>query len=86
MKEVETIILEDKLEYAIMDTILVNDTKYMYLGLVSELAEESKKHSKIVIRKLDKKEKNIIGLDNEEEYKMALETFVNKWKEKESVS
>lgn len=77
-KELEVVKLEDKLEYAIMDTIEIKGIKYVYLSLVEELKQTEKKLPTIVIRKLDEKEKNILGLDTEEEYKMALETFVSK--------
>lgn len=82
--EVETVLLEDKKEYAIIDTIEKEEVKYIYLGLVEELESEENKNPLIVIRKLDKKGKNILGLDSEEEYKMALEMFVNKRKEIEN--
>lgn len=83
-KEVEIVKLEDKLEYAIVDTIEIAEIKYVYLGLLEELEKESTKHPTVVIRKLDKKEKNILGLDTEEEYKVALEAFVKKHKENEN--
>lgn len=80
MKEVEVVHLEDKQEYAIVDTITINDTKYIYLGLVKEMEKEKVENPEIVIRKYDKKEKYILGLDTEEEYNEALEAFFNKWK------
>ena len=82
--EIETVILEDKKEYAIVDTIEIEEVKYLYLGELEELQSEDDIMPTVVIRKLDKKEKNILGLETEEEYKMALETFVNKWNKENS--
>lgn len=84
MKEVEVVLLEDKQEYAIVDTISIDDTKYIYLGLAKEMENEKMENPEIIIRKYDKKEKYILRLDTEEEYNKALETFVNKWKELEN--
>lgn len=84
MKEVEVVLLEDKQEYAIIDTIPIEDTKYIYLGLVKEMEKEKIETPEIVIRKYDKKEKYILGLDTEEEYTKALEAFLTKWKSLEN--
>lgn len=84
MKEVEVVLLEDKQEYAIVDTISIDDTKYIYLGLAKEMENEKMENPEIIIRKYDKKEKYILGLDTEEEYNKALETFANKWKDFEN--
>lgn len=84
MKEVEVVLLEDKQEYAIVDTISIDDTKYIYLGLAKEMENEKMENPELIIRKYDKKEKHILGLDTEEEYNKALEVFVNKWKELEN--
>lgn len=84
MKEVEVVFLEDKQEYAIVDTISINDTKYIYLGLVKEMEKEKIESPEIVIRKYDKKEKYILGLDTEEEYKEALKVFLDRWKNLEN--
>lgn len=84
MKEVEVVVLEDKQEYAIVDTISINDTKYIYLGLVKEVEKETIENPEIIIRKYDKKEKYILGLDTEEEYKEALKAFLDKWKDLEN--
>ena len=82
--EVKTVILEDKKEYVIVDTIEIDGIKYLYLGELEELQSESVSMPTVVIRKLDKKEKNILGLDTEEEYKSALEAFANKWNNQNS--
>ncbi len=79
MTEVKVVRLEDKEEYVIVDTISIHDIKYIYLCLPNELENENTEISEMVIRKLDKKEKNILGLDTEEEYKVALDAFAKKW-------
>ena len=75
--ELETIILENKEEYIVIDTIEIQGSKYIYLGKQQELENNSMEN--IVIRKLDKKEKYILGLDNREEYKLALEAYISKY-------
>ena len=73
----ETVTLGDNLEYVIMDTLEINGIKYLYLENVKYLQEEKDK-PEIVIRKLDATEEMILGLDNEEEYLKALESYVSK--------
>lgn len=73
MIEVETIVLEDHKEYAIMDTIPIHGVKYLYLSQVENAQA-------LCIRKLSLDEKDILGLSNEEEFKMALEAYVIKYK------
>lgn len=73
---VETVILEDKQEYIVVDTIEINNIKYLYLGTQKDLEAKSVMP---VIRKLDQLEENIIGLETEEEYKKALKAYVEKW-------
>ncbi len=80
MMKVKTVQLEDNEEYVIVDTILIEDTKYIYLSLPNEIESEEIEMPEIIIRKYDKKEKYILGLDTEEEYNKALKVFVNKWK------
>lgn len=75
--DIETIILENKEEYVLVDTIEIQNNKFIYLGKQEEIANNSIQN--IVIRKLDKKEKNILGLDNREEYKLALEAYITKY-------
>ncbi len=76
MNITEVVILEDNQEYGIVDTIEINNTKYIYLYEMRYLNENKK--PEIVIRKLDKTEENIVGLDSQEEYIDALEKFVKK--------
>lgn len=78
--KVKTVQLEDNEEYVIVDTILIEDTKYIYLSLPNEIESEEIEMPEIIIRKYDKKEKYILGLNTEEEYNKALKVFVNKWK------
>lgn len=78
--KLKTIQLEDKENYAFIDQIKEKDVNYIYLSPVNELEDENIDNPIIIIRKLDKKEKYILGLDTEEEYKMALELFVRKGK------
>lgn len=73
MIEVETVVLEDNKEYAILDTIPINGVKYLYLARVE-------KPEDLCIRKLSSDEKNILGLENEEEFKMALHAYATKYK------
>lgn len=80
MMKVKTVQLEDNEEYVIVDTILIEDTKYIYLSLPNEIESEEIEMPEIIIRKYDKKEKYILGLNTEEEYNKALKVFVNKWK------
>lgn len=71
----KSVVLEDKLEYIIIDTIEIDNIKYLFLEDKNE-KEASKPN--VVIRKLDSKEKNILGLENEEEYNKALQSFIDK--------
>lgn len=80
MMKVKIVQLEDNEEYVIVDTILIEDTKYIYLSLPNEIESEEIEMPEIIIRKYDKKEKYILGLNTEEEYNKALKVFVNKWK------
>lgn len=74
MIEVETVTLEDEKEYAIMDTISINRVKYIYLCATDNIGD-------ICIRKLSSDEKDILGLEDEEEFKMALQVFGKKYED-----
>ncbi len=69
--KLETITLEDNKTYYILDTIPIENTKYLFLS------EEN--GSNVVIRKLSQDEKDVIGLNTEEEYNNALNTYLNKY-------
>ncbi len=73
MKEIETVVLEDNKEYAIMDTIPIDGVKYIYMCQVDNAQA-------LCIRKLSSDEKNILGLSSEEEFQMALQAYVTKYK------
>ena len=76
--KMQTIRLEDKEEYIVLEQLYINETKYVYLALKDELENEDVKILTIVIRKFDKKEKYILSLDTKEEYKQALVFYLNK--------
>lgn len=71
----KSVVLEDKLEYVIIDTIEIDNVKYLFLENINE---KDASNPNVVIRKLDSKEKNILGLENEEEYNKALQSFIDK--------
>ena len=66
MIEVDYIILEDGLEYAIVDEIVISDIKYIYL------VEENS--NKFELRKLNDNE-DLIKVNNEQEYTKAMLEF-----------
>ena len=69
--EVETVVLENEKEYAVIDTIIINSIKYIYLCSVEQTEE-------FCIRKLSQDEKEILGLETEEEYNTALKIYGEK--------
>lgn len=72
--EIEIVKLEDKREYVVLEALEINGIKYLFLGLLEEVGMDIKVPT-LVIRKLDQKEKNIIGLESEEEYNNVLNIF-----------
>ena len=66
MIEIDFIMLEDGLEYAIVDELVINNIKYLYL------VEE--KSNKVELRKLDEND-NLIKLTSNEEIKKAMLEF-----------
>ncbi len=71
-KEVETLILEDNKEYAIIDEIEYNNYNYLYLS-------DIKNPKSFCIRKEEKNDKTLIlGLDDNKEFDDALERFAKK--------
>lgn len=66
MIEIDYIKLEDGLEYAIVDEIVINDVKYLYL-----VQEET---NKFELRKLDDQD-YLIKVENKEEYQKAMVQF-----------
>ena len=71
----ETTVLEDNLEYIILDTIMVNGNNYVYL-INKDLKDRNIQD--ICIRKIVDEGKNLIGLDSEEEFQKSLVSFLNK--------
>ncbi len=73
MEYVDAVTLEDGLKYIVTDEIEINNNKYVYLT-------EENNIEKIGIRKVrvqDGKEV-LVGLDNENEFRMALTAFGKK--------
>ena len=66
MIEVDYITLEDGLNYIIVDEIIINNIKYLYL------VEENSKNCEL--RKTDEQE-NLIKLNNQEEHTKAMLEF-----------
>ena len=75
MKEIEVVKLEG-IEYMIIKELIIDGVTYIHLAKV-ESPEE------FCIRKIQiiDKEEMIVGLDNKEEFDMALEVFNNNHKE-----
>lgn len=72
--EIDKIVLEDNKDYFILDTLLIDQTKYLFLS------ENLNCHTSI-IRKLSTNGKEILGLNSEEEYDKALCFFIEKYKD-----
>lgn len=72
----EVVTLEDNKDYLVLDTLEIDEIKYIYLCLVTDQEKKS-----VCIRKLVDDEKNIVGLDSEEEYKKALNAYIIKYKD-----
>lgn len=69
----EIIRLEDNLDYVILDTIEINNIKYVYLSL---LTENQKKE--VCIRKISGD--YLVGLDSKFEFENALNAYAEKYK------
>ncbi len=74
--KLETVVLEDNQQYAILDTIQIKGVKYIYLNCI-----EDTEKPQVCIRKLSDNEEEILGLENEEEYNIALKTYTDKYKD-----
>lgn len=72
----EVVTLEDNRDYIVLDTINIDGIKYIYMVLAT-----SEKEKSVCIRKLVDNEENIAGLDTEEEYKKALDAYIEKYKD-----
>ena len=71
MKELEVVVLEDGIEYAIIDKIRINGEDYIYLANTNDEKD-------FCIRKMKETEteRHIIGLDSDEEFNYILTLFV----------
>lgn len=72
--EINKVTLEDNLEYNIIATIKIGDVKYLYLSGCGDT-------NNTCIRKLNKNETEILGLENEMEYQKALIAFNKTYKD-----
>lgn len=73
MVEVNTMILENGVEYTEVDNLIYNDVKYVLLSNVKNVKDSC-------IRKLSvgDNEKYVCRLENENEFEMILKMFVEK--------
>ena len=63
-KDIEIIKIDDK-DYAVIDEATYNEDTFLYLSNIQNLED-------VLIRKLDKNDKNIVvPLDNEQEFEIA---------------
>lgn len=74
MKELDTIKLEDGLIYVIVETIEIDNNKYVYLTNIED--EKDFCIRKIII---ENNEEILIGLDSEEEFNKALSYLQEKY-------
>lgn len=72
MEDVEIITLEDGKDYMVTDEFEINKVRYVYLTNEEDIAD-------ICIRKINiiNNEEYLVGLDSEEEFKNALQEFLN---------
>lgn len=72
-KEITTVVLENGLEYLIIDEILDNNNNYVYLTNVND--EED-----FCIRKyiIENDNEIYVGLDNDDEFDQALQLYAKK--------
>lgn len=74
--DVEFITLEDGLEYAILDEIVIDDIKYVYLS-----AEEDDMKFRIRKMKTAGNIEMLVGLDSDDEFDKALLYYTKKHKD-----
>lgn len=74
-EEINIVVLEDGLEYAVIDEIKHNDNKYIYLTNVNDVED-------FCIRKIivEETQKFIVGLDDDKEFDLALMLFAKNHK------
>lgn len=73
MEDVKIITLEDGKDYMVTDEFEINKVRYVYLTNEEDIAD-------ICIRKINiiNNEEYLVGLDSEEEFKNALQEFLNR--------
>lgn len=71
----EKVLLEDNNWYLILDKLVINNQKYIYL-----VQSTNAKKKQICIRKLVDNDTNLVGL-TEPEYKIALNTYALKYQD-----
>lgn len=73
MENIEIITLEDGKDYMVTDEFEINKVRYVYLTNEEDIAD-------ICIRKVNiiNNEEYLVGLDSEEEFKNALQEFLNR--------
>lgn len=73
MVEINTIVLENGIEYTEVDDLIYNDTKYILLSNVKNVKDSC-------IRKLtvENNEEYLSRLDNDNEFEMILDMFLEK--------
>lgn len=73
MVEINTIVLENGIEYTEVDDLVYNDTKYILLSNVKNVKDSC-------IRKLtiENNEEYLSRLDNDNEFEMILDMFLEK--------
>ncbi len=65
----------DNQEYILLDTIVLNGVKYLYLVEATDNKEKA-----ICIRKLVDQETNMVTLDSEDELNQAFQAYITKYK------
>ena len=75
-EEIEVITLEDGLDYEVIDEIIENGTKYIYLS-----NEENEKDFCIRKEIIEEGQEFIVGLDSKTEFDKALLYFTKKHKD-----
>ena len=73
MREFNTMVLEDGIEYTEVDNLIYNDFKYILLSNINNVKESC-------IRKMpvEENDKYVYRLENEKEFDMILSMFVEK--------
>lgn len=73
MEDVEIITLEDGQDYMIVDEIVIDEVKYVYLAKEQDISNFCIRKENII-----NNSQYLVGLDNKEEFDKALQTFAVK--------